>query len=675
MKRRAAGLGILLFVSLFGACNRDDTTGIPAITPRVEGSSGALRNTIAFFTYQYSPGGDLGVMNPDGSQRRRLAGTETAFEPAISPDGRRIVFSRVTTLGVTGVYIMNVDGSGMTPVVEGLLFNASPEWSPNGCQIAFTSTRDGPFGPYARISIINADGTGLRQVSPEIGANDFAFDEGPTFSPDGTRLAFTRNGVLQVIHVDGTGMTPLSNEDFAGSPSWSPDGQRIAYLGGFPQGIHVRNADGSNLVEVTTAPPEAFDGWPGWSPDGGQLVFSRFVNDRAQIFTINADGSGAVSLTPEGVNDYMPNWSPRPASSAGCDAGVRLEVAPSPVTIGPDETQQLTATVRSTSGTIIDHATVAWSSTDASVVTVSPSGLVTAVGSGTAQIQANFANAIGSAVVTVGNATVLRNAILYSTEEFGLSTFSVVRPDGTGRRRLTTDQFGYFGSDISPDGRHVAFSSFGGIYVMNADGTGTRLVASRGFFIDGTPAWSPDGSQIAFFSMVPGPFGNAGRIFVVNVDGTGLRQLSPEDPDPNVYYYFDASPTWSPDGNKIAFSRTGELIIINVDGTGMTTVSTPDGASEPSWSPDGSHIAYVSWKTARDVFVSNVDGSNAVRVTSAPEQEDSPRWSPDSRTLVFTRVVNGYSQMFTISADGTGESKLSANPNASESSPVWSRVP
>src|SRR5712691_2659433 len=315
---------------------------------------------------------------------------------------------------------------------------------------------------------------------------------------------------------------------------------------------------------------------------------------------------------------------------------IRIDVAPSPVTLETDETRQLAATVRSTSGTVIDHATVTWSSTSALVANVTQAGLVTAVGKGTTQIQATFTNVTGSAVVTVNNATVLRNVILYATEEFGLSELAVVKPDGTGRRRLTTDQFGYFMPDISRDGRHIAFAGPGGIYAMNADGTGTTLVVSRGSSIDATPAWSPDGAQIAFRSMVDGPFGSAGRIFVVNVDGTGLRQLSPDVPDPTVVYYFDDSPTWS---------------------------------------PDGTHIAYTSFINTRDVFVSNADGSNPVRVTSAPEQENNPRWSPDSHRLVFCRVLTGFFQLFTINADGTGETRLSANPNTFECSPSWSPVP
>src|SRR5437879_12002114 len=100
---------------------------------------------------------------------------------------------------------------------------------------------------------------------------------------------------------------------------------------------------------------------------------------------------------------------------------IRIDVAPSPVTLETDETRQLTATVRSRSRTVIDHATVTWSSTSALVATVTQAGLVTAAGTGRTQIQATFTHVTGRAVVTVTSATVLDN----------------VSPDATEGSRLT----------------------------------------------------------------------------------------------------------------------------------------------------------------------------------------------------------------------------------------------
>lgn len=680
MKRQTLWLAAAaVFLLPTGACNSDKTTGTPALSARVEGNTGVLRDVITFFTRQFSASGDVAVMRPDGSDRRPLPGSAGGFEPAVAPDGRRLVFSRVSSPGVTDVVLMNVDGTGATPLVRGLVLNGEPAWSPDGCQIAFRSARDDGGGPTGRISIINVDGTGLRQLTPEPSPGDFAFDQGSSFSPDGSRLAFTRNLVLHVINVDGTGLTPLPNEDLAQSPSWSPDGQRIAYMSLDPAGdIHVRNADGSNLVRLTTTPE--FESWPRWSPDDSRLVFSRVIGDQVTIFTINADGSGEARLTPADVDDFMPDWGRPP--SAGCDPGVRVEVTPSAAGIAVGETRQFTATVRSTSGTVVDHAAVVWSSTDASVVTVTQSGLVTAVGSGTAQIQATFANVTGSAVVTVANPTVLRDAILYATDEYtpGVTKeLAVVHPDGTGRRRLTTDAFGATSPDISPDGRRIVFPSRGSgewaIYIMNADGTGRTLLVQRSTF-DGTPAWSPDGSQIAFRSENETEFGPLGRIFVINVDGTGLRQVSP-DTDPNLFFFFDGNPTWSPDGSRIAFIRNDLIYVINADGTGMTALPG-NRAANPDWSPDGTRLVYSRANedgSDANIYVINADGSNPVSLTATPEYDDHPRWSPDGRRIVFCRVINeDHFELFIVNEDGSGALRLTQS-GASECPASWSPVP
>jgi TolB protein len=308
MKRRAAGLSILLLALLSGACNRDAVTGLPPIAARSAAGAKKLKDAIAFFTRQFNAiDGGLAVMSVDGSGRRPLAGGELGFEPSISPDGRRIAFSRNTDVGVTSIYVMNVDGTGTTEVARGLVFNPGPVWSPDGCQIAYRSGFDQQVSPW--IEIVNADGTGAHQVTPEPDPNEFAYYESPSWSPDGSRLAFTKNSVLHVINVDGTGITALPNEDLAINPSWSPNGQRIAYTSLDPFGeIHLRNPDGSNLASVITG---AFDFWPRWAPDSRRLVISHVAGDQIQTVTINVDGTNPVNLTPAGVLDFMPDWSRR----------------------------------------------------------------------------------------------------------------------------------------------------------------------------------------------------------------------------------------------------------------------------------------------------------------------------------------------------------------------------
>jgi hypothetical protein len=134
MKRHAAGLSILLLALLSGACNRDVVTGPPPITARSEAGPKKLQDAIAFFTRQFNTvDGDLGVMRVDGSGRRPLPGGELGFEPSISPDGRRIAFTRPNDdFTVWTIYVMDADGSGVVPVVtRPSLLNGEPRLAPS----------------------------------------------------------------------------------------------------------------------------------------------------------------------------------------------------------------------------------------------------------------------------------------------------------------------------------------------------------------------------------------------------------------------------------------------------------------------------------------------------------------------------------------------------------------
>src|SRR5207247_9271475 len=105
----------------------------------------------------------------------------------------------------------------------------------------------------------------------------------------------TASSARSPINFVGLGRTALPTQDMAGTPSWSPDGQRIAYFSLDPPGdIHTRNADGSNLVALTTNPE--FESWPRWSADGSQLVISRVIGEHVAVGRRNADGPGDARL-------------------------------------------------------------------------------------------------------------------------------------------------------------------------------------------------------------------------------------------------------------------------------------------------------------------------------------------------------------------------------------------
>jgi TolB protein len=176
-----------------------------------------------------------------------------------------------------------------------------------------------------------------------------------------------------------------------------------------------------------------------------------------------------------------------------------------------------------------------------------------------------------------------------TTRQIGTSEIFVVNADGTGLVRLTSNNVNDEGPAWSPDGTRIAFASDYQIFVMNAEGTGLkRLTHDNAFDIE--PAWSPDGTKIAF-STDRGR-GKNSVIFSMNADGTGVTQLT-KDPG------YDIQPAWSPDGTKIAFASERKvgygIYLMNPDGSEQTSITGPDGYLHPSWSPDGKMIAYAEY--------------------------------------------------------------------------------
>jgi Tol biopolymer transport system component len=275
---------------------------------------------------------------------------------------------------------------------------------------------------------------------------------------------------------------------------------------------------------------------------------------------------------------------------------------------------------------------------------------------------------------------VLSNELVFATEQYGFSELAAMRPDGTGRERITTDQLVNTSPSVSPDGRSIAFSSRRGdrwsLYVMDVDATTIREIGRSAF--DGNAAWSPNGARIAFRSELPGPYGEYGRIWVVNADGTGLRQVSPETAD----YTYDAQPTWSPDGTRIVFTRSGKLYIINADGTNLVNIHPcPLPCDDPAWSPDGQRIAFgmltdddgIPGNAQMDVYIMNMVGGDVVRISTDPAQEEEPTWSPDGTEIVYSRVVNGKFQLYRVRASAGNASVLLSTSQASDYAASWVR--
>jgi Tol biopolymer transport system component len=214
------------------------------------------------------------------------------------------------------------------------------------------------------------------------------------------------------------------------------------------------------------------------------------------------------------------------------------------------------------------------------------------------------------------------------------------------------------------------------IFGMNADGSSQRrltdergdLSVAGGVEFQTDPAWSPDGTQLAFASAREGSY----DIYVMNADGTGTTRLTSSNAN-------DQGPTWSPDGSRIAFSRSrdgGHVWVMNADGTGARRL-TDDLAEEgePAWSPDGRWIAYThraSGSDAREIWVSRPDGTGRRSLTNLRVQSYAPAWAPDSRRLAFSanRDSARY-DIYTVGIDGKDVQRpVRSTEDAFE--PAWS---
>jgi len=173
------------------------------------------------------------------------------------------------------------------------------------------------------------------------------------------------------------------------------------------------------------------------------------------------------------------------------------------------------------------------------------------------------------------------------------------------------------------------------IYTVRSDGTGLVYLTNNNVE-DTDPAWSPDGTRIAFTSTRDGPH----AIYVMNENGSNVNRLTPVTWD-------SFRPAWSPDGSRIAFvsARNGntDVYVMKADGTGEQRLTTHMALdTDPAWSPDGSKIAFASERDGNaEIYVMNADGSGVTRLTTNSTEDRHPAWSPDGTRLAFSTTHCG----------------------------------
>jgi Tol biopolymer transport system component len=219
------------------------------------------------------------------------------------------------------LWTVKADGSAPVRMTHSSsIAGPDPSWSPDGSKVAFA--RDGD------IWIVNADGSGATDLTN--GSNGGV---SPDWSPDGLHLVYANDGQIWTIGTDGTGaaqLLTLANHDDR-APSWSPDGTSIAFsaydFGTHHVDIYVAPAADLNApVQITKTNGVEYD--IGWSPDSSRILFSRDGHrNLPDVRTINPDGTHPHRLTTNAASDTYPSWSPDGTKIAfGSDRSGQIEI-------------------------------------------------------------------------------------------------------------------------------------------------------------------------------------------------------------------------------------------------------------------------------------------------------------------------------------------------------------
>jgi eukaryotic-like serine/threonine-protein kinase len=462
----------------------------------------------------------------------------------------------------------------------------------------------------------------------------------PTFSPDGSQLAFSWDGVKQdnrdiYIKLIGTGGPPLRlttdpADDF--SPAWSPDGRFIALLRGLPTGkaavlvIPALGGPERKLAEILLS-DNLIGPFLAWSPDGNWLVVSDrdSLKEPVALFLLSLESGEKRRLTTppsQLTGDCNPAFSPDGRTLA-FSRGVDFGLSDLFMLVFSDGMRAAGGARQITFG-IQGAAEPAWTPDGRDIVfsaSLGQGGLwrIRASGRGgrrpdPQQLTSLGLNAFAPMISRRGGRLAYEHLFvhlnIWRTPAPGSPAAGTLqKPDNIPTLFISStrdDQSPQF----SPDGKRIAFESarsgYAEIWVCDADGSNALQLTSFGGPDVTTPRWSPDGQRIAFDSNATGEY----DIWVVGANGGKPKRMTTHPAN-------DGNPSWSHDGKWIYFdsARAGEQQVFKIPANGGEAIQvTRDSGFAPLESPDGKLLYYVKALAATDVWKVPVEGGQASKV-------------------------------------------------------------
>jgi Tol biopolymer transport system component len=573
-------------------------------------------------------------------------GTDIAAQ--LSPDGRLIA------MDVVGVLWLLPSSGGQAKRVTSDLFDiAQPEWSPDGQTLAFQSYRAGNFDVWT----VGADGRGLRQLTH----GPFDHRE-PRFSPDGRRVVYSSDAGgsygIYLMDLQSGAVTTLADtaaEEY--EPAWSPDGTKIAFVVA-NTGIDVVDvATGARSTGITVPSGQIIHS-PSWTPDGAGLIYALQANGSVHLMLGTSVLVGDEEVFPFRVSwrsarefVYTSNGTIRVRSLDGAAAAdipfaARVEV------IQPKYRKRQRDFDSTRPRPVVGIGSPVLSPDGQQVAFRALNDIYTmGIGAPPQPLTRDHWWKSDPAWSPDGR------LLSYSTDRAGKLDIWL-RDLATGADRQLTNLPGAaaVSGSWSRDGTMLAFlDQTGAVHTVDvATGDVQQIFAAT--FEPGRPTWSPDGRVVALAAIKPYSAryreGLSKILLIDRTTGAG-RYVDPL-PFRSIQTRGDDGPAWSPDGTKMAFVVASVLWVVDVhpDGTfaGTPRQITTEVTDAPTWSGDSSELLYLNNGRLRIV---SVDGRSTRTVPVGLTWTNS---RPRGRTVIHAgRMWDGVSRSLERDVDITVE--------------------